>query len=225
MAYELKNIIKFVDALCLQGLLLENDHTFLINFSLWFYEQLVNCINKHDFYLLIMPSNELINRIFLSDDATGISRLCRVLLDYTSILTQLKADKDLKPHIGKYVVSINKNIQDICNSIWRFKAFDEQEIEKGTHLFDFDISQVISIPQKTLHSSLSFIHHPAFLGFASIFLQEHLPESPYHPSLIRKHRREYFLFLKEQKLTGLTDFLTKFIESRLGLQELPPEKT
>ena len=83
----------------------------------------------------------------------------------------MKSDKDLKPHIGKYVANINKNIQDICNSIWRFKAFDEQEIEKGTNLFDFDISQVISIPQKSLHSSLSFIHHPAFLGFASIFLQ------------------------------------------------------
>jgi len=79
---------------------------------------------------VIIPPPELVHIILFSSSLSNISRLCSILTIYKDTL---KAHVDKVPNRYKKDVlnSFNGYIMDICNLVWRMKAFSTEQNALG----------------------------------------------------------------------------------------------
>lgn len=203
-------LIGYVDRLASVGLALENDHNILLHFTLSFYELVSTLHARYGLPFVYLPSRHMI-RALLCDNATGPTRLCGIINSYKSNCQMLKDDAtnneiEIPGYQKKETIhSLNILILDLCDSLWRRKAFSHG---RNDSYLNFDLEHLAI----EASDGLSLYLHQAFLPFALLFLKETQPkENIGHPKGIKNVRDMFMEFLQRENIGEIKDFILNTI--------------
>ncbi|SAL95068.1 hypothetical protein [Absidia glauca] len=173
----MQQMIYHVDRLCVQGLVLEQDHPILQHVSLSFFEFTASMSLQHDIPSIVLPAASLVYRSFFSPNATVVSRICGILHKYKLSFesNDRQAEDWMDKHSEDYLDHFNTYVLDICNCLWRNLAFDHREGSSSTFALSPDI---IAFFHKrcdergdSLNLLFSLTHSSAFVGFSKQFMK------------------------------------------------------
>ncbi|XP_022286896.2 centromere protein I-like isoform X1 [Crassostrea virginica] len=214
-----QELIHFLDRLCTVGLTLENNHSLLLHFTLNFTEWVSESYARYGLPFVYLPSRH-ITKAFLSDNALGPARLCGVTQSYKRNCQLLREDissnKIESPHFNQKdtVHSLNILILDLCDTLWRKKAFTHGRIDS---YFYFEPGHV----DIEANDGLSLYLHQAFLPFSVLFLKETQPqENIGHPRGIKEYRVLFAEFLQREHIDEIRNFiLNTFMRYRKSISD------
>ncbi|XP_061170886.1 centromere protein I-like [Saccostrea echinata] len=206
----IQGLIQFVDRLNCAGLTLENNHILLLHFTLTFSEMVSTLYTRYEVPCVYLPSRHIISA-FLTDNAMGPARLCGIVNRYKVNCQKLKNDmksneKEAARHQMKETVhSLNILIMDLCDTLWRRKAFTHGRSDSYFH-FESGILDVGS------NDGLSLYLHQAFLPFSLLFLKETQPKEHIgHPRGIQEIRDTFMEFLQRENINEVKEFIMSTI--------------
>ncbi|CAO3627460.1 unnamed protein product [Cunninghamella blakesleeana] len=121
----IQQFIYHADRLCVQGLVLEQDHPLIQHAALSFFEFTSSISMQHDIPAIVIPAACLVYRSFFSSNAMAVSRICGILTQYKSSFedNERKAVDWMEQHDQDYLEHFNSYVLDICNCLWRNLAF------------------------------------------------------------------------------------------------------
>lgn len=162
----IRAFVKHVDSVSGVALEMERDHIAIQHAVLSFFDFTSNLTKKNSIPIaVIIPEAAIIYRCFLSDSAMAISRICGIVYQYKQayeafeeeqqlqyeILVQsqiasqggegetsatLPAPLEVPGYTREYVVQFNSFVMDICNFLWRNRAFNK--VDKNAKGFQMD---------------------------------------------------------------------------------------
>ena len=94
-----------------------------------FYEAIVSMISHQQLkssVRIVLPSAELVYTLQFSSSLSTISRLCSMLASYKRAFEAAMIPKP-SPYSNEYVNRLNSFLMDICNCLWRGKAFNTSD--------------------------------------------------------------------------------------------------
>ncbi|XP_071084861.1 centromere protein I-like [Haliotis cracherodii] len=209
----LQDLIYFTDSLATLGLQLEEDNTLLANCVLDYVQLLSSLCQTYGVPFVALSPPSLLGRFLVDDSVLSVTRLCSIMCNYKGAFEALKsrqtpADLDQIDRDGtEDIQSFNRLLLDICNGLWRNRAFEAT----GSLVFDFNPSEFVSsVPRPNENFSI-YLHH-AFLGCSLAFLSETQPAGKkVHPGQI-KAVKDYFLkFLEREHIKSIPQFIRTFI--------------
>lgn len=214
------DFIQFVDRICVVGLQVEEDHTLLQHWVLIFFELVSTAHQQFSLPFVQIPSSGIIYRILFSDNSMAVSRLCQIIVNYKKEFESLKTWQGESqvtplafPDGFQSIQRLNQYILDICDSLWRNKAFIDRDKS-----FCFSMPSAVTDPLAVRHMNelFSIHHHASLVGEAWRFLHQTQPgEMKLTPSLIKgRSRQAYLEYLRQRNLHGILDFLDTFIRPR-----------
>ncbi|KAF9931628.1 hypothetical protein FBU30_009804 [Linnemannia zychae] len=200
----IRAFIKYVDNISGVALEIERDHIAVQHAVLSFFDLTSNLTKKNNLPIaVIIPEASIIYRCFLSDSAMAISRICGIIYQYKQayeafeeeqqlqyeILVQsqiasqnekeasatLPAPLEVPGYTREYVVQFNSFVMDICNFLWRNRAFNKAD--KNSKGFQMDQETIAYAKQVCVDSGLnmnnmlSITHSTAFSGYSARFLK------------------------------------------------------
>jgi hypothetical protein len=151
----IRAFVKHVDSISGVALEMDRDHIAVQHAVLSFFDFTSNLTKKNSIPIaVIIPEAAIIYRCFLSDSAMAISRICGIVYQYKQayeafeeeqqlqyeILVQsqiasqggegetpatLPAPLEVPGYTREYVVQFNSFVMDICNFLWRNRAFNK----------------------------------------------------------------------------------------------------
>ncbi|CAO3599492.1 unnamed protein product [Absidia cylindrospora] len=172
----MQQLIYHVDRLCVQGLVLEQDHALLQHASLSFFEFTASISLQHDIPTIIIPAASLVYRSFFSANAMAISRICGILYHYQLSFqnNDRKLDDWMDKNSEQYLEHFNMYVMDICNCLWRNLAFERSS--EDTTAFSLLGETIQAFREKceqrgdALHLLFSLTHSSAFVGYSKHFM-------------------------------------------------------
>ncbi|CAM0139970.1 hypothetical protein VKS41_007623 [Umbelopsis sp. WA50703] len=177
----LKTIEEFVihvDSLCVLGLQIEDDNPILQHAALSFFEVVSSLFADFDIPQITVTSHALVFRLCLSSSGVALSRMCGILLQY-HLAFQENSDRseDWKATYTKEYVNIfNSIVMDVCNAIWRNRAFNNVDSHaSGMTLPAYVVEQLNEVCQsrnQNLGTALSITHSAALAGYSMRFMQD-----------------------------------------------------
>jgi len=214
------DFIHFVDRICVVALQVEEDHALLQHWVLNFFELVSTSNQQFSLPFVLIPSSGIIYRMLFSCNSMAVSRLCQIIVNYKKEFESLKTSqaKSQSAPLGfpdgfQSIQRFNQYILDICDSLWRNKAFIDRNKS-----FCFSMPSSVTDPLSVHHMNelFSIHHHISLVGEAWKFLHQTQPEGmKLTPSLIKgRSRRAYMEFLKQRNLSGILVFLETFIRPR-----------
>ncbi|KAI8342560.1 Mis6-domain-containing protein [Chlamydoabsidia padenii] len=173
----MQQLIYHVDRLCVQGLVMEEDHPILQHASLSFFEFTASMSLQHDIPSIVIPAASLVYRSFFSPNAMVVSRICGILHKYKLSFenNDRQAEDWMDKHSEEYLGHFNAYVLDICNCLWRNLAFDF--IEGATSAFSLTSDIINSFKEKcdergdALHLLFSLTHSSAFVGYSKQYMK------------------------------------------------------
>jgi len=161
------------------------DHSSIV---LDFYESTASLISQPSLKTtirIIIPPTELIYTLQFTDSLCTISRLCAILALYKKAFEFVMAPKlstasvpDQRSYSKEYVNHFNGFLMDICNCLWRSRAFNTSDPNALGCLISPNVSSTLSKYVSSLDTSLllstlfSFSYSPAFCLLAITYIRE-----------------------------------------------------
>ncbi|KAG0381202.1 hypothetical protein BGX24_006574 [Mortierella sp. AD032] len=264
--------IRHVDSMSGVALEMEQDHVAVQHAVLSFFDFASNLTKKNSIPIaVIIPEAAIIYRCFLSDSAMAISRICGIVYQYkqayeafeeeqqlqyellvqsqmasqsgdSEAMTTLPAPLEVPGYTREYVVQFNSFVMDICNFLWRNRAFNKTDKNaKGFQMEPETIAhtkQVCVDSGLSMNNMLSITHSTAFSGFSARFLKslEELDDVPIEKRLkapasakalkdmatngglnltFDEYRIQYLDHLEEKGFEGISQFLFDCITNLL----------
>ncbi|KAG0281418.1 hypothetical protein BGZ95_003818 [Linnemannia exigua] len=264
--------IRHVDSISGVALEMEQDHVAVQHAVLSFFDFASNLTKKNNIPIaVIIPEAAIIYRCFLSDSAMAISRICGIVYQYkqayeafeeeqqlqyellvqsqmtsqsgdAETMTTLPAPLEVPGYTREYVVQFNSFVMDICNFLWRNRAFNKADKNaKGFQMEPETIAhtkQVCMDSGLSMNNMLSVTHSTAFSGFSARFLKslEELDDVPIEKRLkapasakalkdmatngglnltFDEYRIQYLDHLEEKGFEGISQFLFDCITNLL----------
>ncbi|KAI8097038.1 Mis6-domain-containing protein [Halteromyces radiatus] len=173
----MQQMIYHVDRLCVQGLVLEQDHPILQHASLSFFEFISTISLHHDIPTIILPAASLVYRSFFSSNAMAISRICGILHNYKLSFedNDRKGGDWMDKHSEEYLDHFNTYVLDICNCLWRNLAFSVQSTNSTAFSVSSDIVDMFREKceerDDPLNLMFSLTHSSAFAGLSKHFMK------------------------------------------------------
>ena len=150
-----------------------------------FYEAFVRLVTNEtlrNFIRIELPASSLIYALFFSSSLANVSRLCYVLACYkrgfeTAMATRARSDStfriDALSYDRAYVNLYNGYLMDICNCLWRARAFSNSETNAhGCMIPRSNVnaltSYVSSVDRSSTLTSLFGLSHSPTLCYQSI---------------------------------------------------------
>ncbi|XP_048747488.2 centromere protein I-like [Ostrea edulis] len=203
-------LIQYVDRLVSVGLSLDNNHSLLLHFTLTFNEMVSVMHTQYGLPFVYLPSRHVI-RALLTDNAMGPARVCGVINSYKKNCQKLKEDSvsseiDIPAYCKKETIhSLNVLILDLCDTLWRRRAFTHGRIDSH---FNFE-DGLLDIEA---NDCLSLYLHQAFLPFSLLFLKETQPKERIgHPKGIKEVRDTFMEFLERENISEVKEFILNTI--------------
>ncbi|KAG0287595.1 hypothetical protein BGZ96_008489 [Linnemannia gamsii] len=200
----IRAFVKHVDSVSGVALEMERDHIAVQHAVLSFFDFTSNLTKNSIPIAVIIPEAAIIYRCFLSDSAMAISRICGIVYQYKQayeafedeqqlqyeILVQsqiasqggegetsaiLPAPLEVPGYTREYVVQFNSFVMDICNFLWRNRAFNK--VDKNAKGFQMDQETIAHTKQVcvdsglSMNNMLSITHSTAFSGYSARFLK------------------------------------------------------
>ncbi|XP_020602690.1 centromere protein I-like [Orbicella faveolata] len=214
------DFIQFVDRICVVALQVEEDHALLQHWVLNFFELVSTSYQQFSLPFVLIPSSGIIYRMLFSCNSMAVSRLCQIIVNYKKEFESLKASQAESqsaplgfPDGFQSIQRFNQYILDICDSLWRNKAFIDRDKS-----FCFSMPSSVTDPLSVRHMNelFSIHHHISLVGEAWKFLHQTQPAGmKLTPSLIKgRSRRAYMEYLKQRNFGGILVFLETFIRPR-----------
>ncbi|XP_029964435.1 centromere protein I isoform X1 [Salarias fasciatus] len=201
-------LINFVGRLASVGLQLENSHTLLLSFVLDFYETVCDTFLKYGLPLVVLPPPGVFYPALFATDPVSVDRLAHIMNRYKVSLTSAKSQEKLGEQ--SFRVSrqtfheFNQYLINMVNCLWNSKMF---EPGMGVQLGE-ELLLRSGVPEPW--TSFSFIHHPAFMGYAFNFHQRCWPGRKDTDLNSIKHPKPwswYVEYLMNQGYDGLKHFV------------------
>ncbi|KAF9911910.1 hypothetical protein EC991_001814 [Linnemannia zychae] len=268
----IRSFIRHVDSISGVALEVEHDHVAVQHAVLSFFDFASNLTKKNSIPIaVIIPEAAVIYRCFLSDSAMAISRICGIVYQYKlayeafeeeqqlqyellvqsqlasqggddEAMTTLPEPLEVPGYTREYVVQFNSFVMDICNFLWRNRAFNK--VDKNAKGFQMDqetiahTKQVCADSGLSMNNMLSVTHSMAFSGFSARFLKslEERDEVPLEKQLMAPasakalkdmsangglnltfddYRIQYLDHLEEKGFEGISRFLFDCITNLL----------
>ncbi|RYP18567.1 hypothetical protein DL765_003852 [Monosporascus sp. GIB2] len=167
-------LITHVNGLCLT-LLQTSSSIFTHSMVLDFYEQGASLMSgpRNSFRTrVVIPPSPLAYMLFFTPSPTTVSRLCGLLAKYKQGL-QKAMSTSRSDYTPEYVNEFNGFLMDICNCLWRSRAFNTKDDNSHGCLVPKRIAEVLSLYIKGLDTgaslaSLFSLSHSPVLGLLSI---------------------------------------------------------
>ncbi|CAH1245540.1 CENPI [Branchiostoma lanceolatum] len=214
----IQELVCYVDRLCVVGLQQEEGHAMLMHYTLGFFELATQLQRRFDLPLVHAPSAPIVYMAMFDTNALTVARICAIMQRFREEVTALKQKPPQEESCGFTSSSIrkfNNCILDICDALWRCKAFSGKKDEAS--IFNVPRSLVKQAGVDSVGDSFSLYNHIALQGFAHSFLQKSLP--PGTPITPRPRSRQstqdrssYLDFLTSQGLEGIQGFISSFIK-------------
>ncbi|XP_058962913.2 centromere protein I [Pocillopora verrucosa] len=214
------DFIQFVDRVCVVGLQVEKDHALLQHWVLNFFELVSTSHQQFSLPFVLIPSSGIIYRMLFSSNSMALSRLCQIIVNFKKEFESLKitqGESQVSP-LGfpdgfQSIQRFNQYILDICDSLWRNKAFIDRD---KSFCFSMPSSVTDSLDVRHMNELFSIHHHISLAGEAWKFLHQTQPTGmKLTPSLIKgRSRRAYMEFLRQRSFGGILVFLKTFIRPR-----------
>nr|KAG5701401.1 hypothetical protein BaRGS_032733 [Batillaria attramentaria] len=205
-ALVLQKLAAFVDRLAVLGLRMEGDNTLLLHSVVNFVELLSQWNQQHGVEKIILPSEHLLRRILFSDCSSAISRLCVAFCRYKESFVQSSSRQ------RESVSAFNDMLVDMCDALWRNKAFINPT-QGSLKALSGELNPIVTsmgIPYPS--SRFSIFQGQAFLPYAWSFLLQTQPEGKrVHPNQLKGVKDVYLEFLEQQNLAGVIRFINTFI--------------
>ncbi|ORZ07837.1 Mis6-domain-containing protein [Absidia repens] len=246
----MQQLIYHVDRLCVQGLVLEQDHALLQHASLSFFEFTASISLQHDIPTIIIPAASLVYRSFFSANAMAVSRICGILYNYQLSFqdNDRKVDDWMDKNSEQYLEHFNMYVMDICNCLWRNLAFERSS--EDTTAFSLVDETIRGFREKceqrgdSLHLLFSLTHSSAFVSYSKHFMdlktQElGLPKQSNEPVTVdtvqtlvdvdgeamtyMDYRVEYLDYLKDLGFRGVHDLLYACMASLIERKQMDQE--
>ncbi|KAL9963537.1 hypothetical protein ACROYT_G027055 [Oculina patagonica] len=214
------DFIQFVDRVCVVALQVEEDHALLQHWVLNFFELVSTSHQQFSLPFVLIPSSGIIYRMLFSNNSMAVSRLCQIIVNYKKEFESLKTSQAESqsaplgfPDGFQSIQRFNQYILDICDSLWRNKAFIDRN---KSFCFSMPTLVTDSLSVRHMNELFSIHHHIALVGEAWKFLhQTQPPGMKLTPSLIKgRSRRAYMEYFKQRNLGGILVFLETFIRPR-----------
>lgn len=118
----------------------------------------------------IIPPPELIYSSFFSNDAATVSRLCEVMNLYKAAFENMDTPQTSHPRSKRrpqeVVDLFNSYVMDICNCLWRNRAFNRMDNNaQGFRIADSDVQLLREVAEtrgESLSILFSFTHYGIF---------------------------------------------------------------
>lgn len=214
------DFIQFVDRVCVVGLQVERDHALLQHWVLNFFELVSTSHQQFSLPFVLIPSSGIIYRMLFSSNSMAVSRLCQIIVNFKKEFESLKITQGESqacplgfPDGFQSIQRFNQYILDICDSLWRNKAFIDRD---KSFCFSMPSSVTDSLDVRHMNELFSIHHHLSLAGEAWKFLHQTQPTGmKLTPSLIKgRSRRAYMEFLRQRNFSGILVFLETFIRTR-----------
>ncbi|KAL8624506.1 hypothetical protein ACOMHN_053049 [Nucella lapillus] len=202
----LRDLTSFIDRLAVLGLQLEGDHPLLLHIVVTHIQLLSGLTDHPGVDHAILPSPTLLRLILFSSSATSISLTAAAFCKY----------KERFPHMvvrrREMVSSFNDMLVDMCDALWRNKAFNNplQGSLKGLSGVLSPVFARLALPSPS--TQFSIFQGQAFLSYAWSFLSKTQPEGKkVHPNQLKTVKDSYLQFLQQEHLEGIVHFINTFI--------------
>lgn len=131
---------------------------------------------------LTIPSANLIYTLHFSPSLTVLSRLCDIITTYKhgleSIMPGRSSQRPLSPTEASHVNIFNGFLMDICNCVWRMKAFSTSDTNAQGCYVHPDVTEALAAymasidPEVPLTSALGLSAGPVFVRWALEHIRE-----------------------------------------------------
>ncbi|CAO3620516.1 unnamed protein product [Cunninghamella echinulata] len=242
----MQQFIYHVDRLCVQGLVLEEDHPLIQHAALSFFEFTSSISIQHDVPAIVIPAACLVYRTFFSNNAMAVSRICGILSHYKASFedNERKSIDWMEQHDQDYLDQFNLYVLDICNCLWRNLAF---KIDNGIGTSFSLTPDIIDKMKETsdekgipLQVMFSLTHSSAFIGYSKRYMRkmekrygilEHyqdpvntefvklLKDPNGNTMTIMEYRTKYLDYLKELGFDGIYELLYSSMSSLANRQQ------
>ncbi|CAG8451070.1 6782_t:CDS:10 [Paraglomus brasilianum] len=166
----INRLVTYVDRVALLALEVENDNVEIQHAILLFYEALSSLQLEHSWGRIIIPSSATIYRCFFSVSGMPLSRICNVVLHYKEAFDlndQRIGQRGVIRHNRDYLNYFNSFVMDLCNCIWRNRAFNKVDRNsRGFQLEDETIEVIKGICGEQVGSSFSLTLAPALSAYS-----------------------------------------------------------
>ncbi|KAF9952818.1 hypothetical protein BGZ65_005041 [Modicella reniformis] len=197
--------IDHVDSISSVALEVERDHIAVQHGVLSFFDLVSSLIGTYEMPLaVVIPDSTIVYRCFLSDSGMSVSRICGIVYQYKKAFHVFEQEQQLQydilvqtqlsrsdagddqaaelpvaleiPGYGhEYVALFNSFVMDICNFLWRSRAFNKSDKNARGFLMDQGtighIRQVCMDGGLSMNNMLSIMHSTALSGYSARFLR------------------------------------------------------
>ncbi|XP_014670477.1 PREDICTED: centromere protein I-like isoform X2 [Priapulus caudatus] len=214
----IQELIAYIDKLCVLGLTQERDHAFLMHYTLSYMELASTLGQRFGVPLQQVVSAFLIYRCVFALHAMAVSRVCGVICDYCEQYRMMakKAGDAGKQEGWDFIVNtLNGYTLDICDTLWRSKAFSfHLNPKRSTMIYHLTSADAVARTRvANFHTAFSLLQHPALMGFTQSFLKQQ-PDEDRSLGHAHKHRGKLLTHLQERHLQGVDRFIHTFIRSK-----------
>ncbi|XP_013919904.1 PREDICTED: centromere protein I [Thamnophis sirtalis] len=209
-------LIHFVGRLSTIALHLENNSAFLMHFVLDFYEIVCDMFQKYQIPLLVIPPAGVFYPALLSMDSVTVDQLCHIMFRYRTNL--IAAKKYLQSKKASLQIKFNRQICQEYNQyitsmvgcLWTSNVFQMDSHPQGIYM-EPGVLEKTSVQE--YRKALNIVYHPAFTGYAILFMQQIQSEHKIPDiKLIQGKRWDWYLeYLYSQELQGLKVFIESSI--------------
>ncbi|KAI8067605.1 Mis6-domain-containing protein [Gongronella butleri] len=234
--WAMQQFIHYVDRLGNYGLLLEQDHPLLQHASLYFLEFYSGLSLDHNVPIIAIPKAAFVYRLFMSDNATTVSRLCGALARLKTAwqANDMRTDAWIAKVDQQQLDQFNAFIMDTCAALWRNDALDRSRscFALTRHTIDKLIEKCEERGDPA-DFMFSLTHSTSFAGFSKAYMNLRMSElddfsiqnndSPATETKVMQtfegmtsyedFRVQYLAYLHDLGFFGLHDYLSSTISS------------
>lgn len=216
-----KMIIDFVNHISVSSMAAEKNHTMLIHCLADFHGLVTQLYHEWKVPILVLPHRRFVYQLMFSSNIVPLAHLTELITGFRSVFESLRGVSStlsgteylLCAQSLQQISAFNVYLLDICNVIWRKKAF--QTSEKKTVFSLIKQQDLERTGVKGYEDAFSLHFHPALLGHCLKFLTVTQPEGRrVHVTDIQKVRDAFLEFLRMENIQAVPIFIAKSIQRK-----------
>ncbi|XP_052215078.1 centromere protein I-like isoform X1 [Dreissena polymorpha] len=215
----LTKYIQYVCKMLLAGCVETKFHPLYETCVLDFLELVSSLHVKFNLPFVVFVETRLFERLMISRNANTVARLCEVICRYKESFSSIKSKKLMGPEELPMIRNCNQIIRDMCNCVWRLKAYTTDDKLSVFYCNPADIDS--KLEDKEMAESLSVVRHPALLPFTVKYSQNILQDSFLDLKELKNHKKELLAHLSDHNLDGLQQFVATFVRVKTSTSGTP----
>ncbi|KAF8975341.1 hypothetical protein BGZ46_009204 [Entomortierella lignicola] len=264
----IRAFIRHVDNISSVALEIENNHIAVQHGVLSFFDLTSSLTGTYKLPLaVVIPDSFIVYRLFLSDSGMSVSRICGIIYQYKKAFEEFELEQQLQYDLlvqsqmssqdgheippappetpgysREYVILFNSFVMDICNFLWRYRAFNK--VDKNAQGFLMDphtlaqTKQICANNGLSMNNMFSMTHSITLSGYSARFLKtledkqnvpsdKRLKAPASLPALkdmmakgglnmtFEEYRIQYLDYLEQKGFHGISEFLFDSITNLL----------